>query len=231
MKISIILILTHLVAFVWGGVLMFIFKNYKKGASHTARRSNYNNQNIVYGTTPSHNVQKGSEFVNSRDESNQLKEDKKNVQSGALERKPSKKELQRQQRKEERARKNQEEADRQAALAELRRKQLFNPRTTKPENVVYTNLAISDGHLVLCTVGQTYYYHTWEYEGRYFFEFFCEQSKVAKAVNNRSVILDPFCQKDSNSVPVDEAKSMENIEFGEVDKEFNIISKSIIRFK
>lgn len=227
----ILLIITHLIALVLGGLLMFFFKNNKKGTSHTTRSSYNDNQNKVDKTNPSHDIQNMAEHLNSRQELKQLQETKKPFQSDTLERKPSKKELQRQQRKEEREKKRQEEADRQTALEELRRKQSFNPRTTKPEIVVYTNLAVSDGHLVPCTVGQNYYYHSWEYEGRYFFEFFCEQSKAAKAINNRSVILDPFCQKDSKSVPVDEAKLMEIIEFGEVDKELNIISKSIIRFK
>lgn len=227
----ILLILTHLIAFGLGVVLMFFLKNYKKGTSYTTRSSYNDNQNIVNKTNPSHDIKNIAEQLNPRPELKQLQETKESFQSDTLERKPSKKELQRQQRKEERKRKRQEEVDRQTTLEELRRKQSFNPRTTKPENVVYTNMAVSDGHLVPCTIGQNYYYHSWEYEGRYFFEFFCEQSKAAKAINNRSVILDPFCQKDSKSVPVDEAKSMENIEFGEVDKELNVISKLIIRFK
>ena len=222
----IILILTHFLAFILG-IVFILFLRYLKAKKNGANIENHNGKIATRG----HGVPQNTEQVNSRAESHSLKEDIKPRKSTTPERKPSKKELQRQQKKEEHARKRQEEAAHQTALEELRRKQSFNPRTTKPENVVYTNLAVSDGHLVPCTVGQTYYYHTWEYEGRYFFEFFCEQSKAAKAINNRSVILDPFCQKDSKSVPVDEAKLMDIIEFGEVDKELNIISNSIIRFK
>lgn len=209
-----------------GIVLMFIFMNYKKNKANEAK-TKYNTPKATRGQ----DVPQDTEHVNSITGLNRLKENQATVQSDASKRKPSKKEIQRQQRKEERARKSREEFDRKAALEEQRKKQSFNPRKTKPEKIVYTNLAVSDGRLVICAVGQTYYYHSWEYEGRCFFEFFCEQSKAAKAFNNHSVILDPFCQKDSYSISVDEAKAMEIIEFGELDKELNIISKSIIRFK
>lgn len=223
----IFLILTHFLAFILGIFFIIFLRYYIKAKKNKVNMSSHNDHKAPRG----HDVPQNTEHVNSIAESNLLKEDMKSVKSETPERKQSKKELHRQERKEERTRKKQEEIDRKTALAEQRRKQLFNPKTTKPENVVYNNLAVSDGHLVPCTVGQNYYYHSWEYEGRYFFEFFCEQSKAAKAINNRSVILDPFCQKDSKSVPVDEAKLMEIIEFGEVDKELNIISKSIVRFK
>lgn len=226
----ILLILTHLIAFALGGVFMFMFKA-SKNPPHTAPSSNYNSQNIVNGTNPSCDDKKDAGYGNYRPESKLRQGDKKNIQSCTLERKPSRKELQRQQRKEERAKRRQEEVARKVALEEQERKQSFNPRMTKPENVVYTNMAVSEGHLVPHTVGQTYYYHSWEYDGRYFFEFYCDQSKMTKAINNRSVLLEPFCQKEANSASVDEAKSVEIIEYGEIDKEFNIISKSVIRFK
>ena len=146
------------------------------------------------------------------------------------EKKLSKKEQQKLLRKEERAQKREEKARREEELAEERRRKSFNPKVSIPENAVFSDLAVSDGHLVPCAVGQTAYYRTWEYDGKRYFEFYCEPSKAPKAFNNRSVIIDPFCLKDNDSVPVDEAKTFTTLEFGEIDANLNIISKSLVRF-
>lgn len=146
------------------------------------------------------------------------------------EKKLSKREQQKLQRKEERAQKREEKVRREEELAEEKRRKSFNPKVSRPEIVTYCELAVSDGHLVSCAVGQTAYFRSWEYDGKYYFEFYCEPSKVLKAFNNRSVIIDPFCQKDNDSVPVDEAKTLTTLEFGEIDANFNIIRKSTVRF-
>lgn len=146
------------------------------------------------------------------------------------EKKLSKKEQQKLLRKEERAQKREEKARREEELAEERRRKSFNPKVSIPENAVFSDLAVSDGHLVSCAVGQTAYYRTWEYDGKRYFEFYCEPSKAPKAFNNRSVIIDPFCLKDNDSVPVDEAKTFTTLEYGEIDANLNIINKSLVRF-
>ena len=107
----------------------------------------------------------------------------------------------------------------------------INPKITKPSNVTFTTLAVSEGRLVPNTVGQTAYYRSWEYEGRFFFEFFCDKSKTEKAINNHYVIIDPFCQRSVNSKPIDTAKRMTNMEYGEIDSNYTVISKSIILFE
>jgi len=143
----------------------------------------------------------------------------------------SRKEQKKIERQQERANKKEEDQKRREQETLERKRKAFNPKESKPENVLYHDLAVSDGRLIPCAIGQTAYYHYWNYKGRKFFEFYCEPSKVAKAVNNRSAIIDPFCQKTSGSVNVDQSKSMEIIEFGELDDNLNIISKSIISYK
>lgn len=143
----------------------------------------------------------------------------------------SKKEHQKLLRKEERAQKRQEELKRKTEEEELRRKKSFDPLKSKPNAVTYKALAVLDGKLTPCEIGQTQYYRCWEYEGRMFFEFYCDKSKEAKAVNNRSAILEPFCVKNPNSVPVDSAKSIITEQFGEINSNYNIISKSHIKFE
>lgn len=132
--------------------------------------------------------------------------------------------------KEQKLLKKEEKARRERELAEERRRKSFNPKTSIPKDATFSDLAVSDGHLVPCSLGQTAYYRFWEYEGNRYFEFYCDPSKAPKAFNNRSVIIDPFCQKTNDSVPVDEAKTFTTEEYGEIDADFNIISKSIVRF-
>lgn len=231
---NVILILTHILAFAFGACSIILFNSiFGDDKHHSSRDHHHNHKHSVIGAEPNYET-KENKSVASKTASSERKEVEKSVQekvSEPKEKTPSHKEIRNQQRKEEKARKRQEEIDRKAALAEAKRKQSFNPRISKPENVTYINLGVSDGKLVPCSVGQTSYYRYWEYEGRFFYEFFCEPSKVAKAVNNRSVIIDPFCQKDSDSVAVDESKSMTINEFGELDGNLNIISKSIISYQ
>lgn len=99
-----------------------------------------------------------------------------------------------------------------------------------PSETKYTSLTISDGKLVEATIGQTVYYRSWLQKGRIFFEFYCERSRMMKAINNRSAILDPCCIKDESSVLPDQANYVENIRPGELDSDYSIIKKTTIKF-
>lgn len=129
----------------------------------------------------------------------------------------------REQRREERKK----QREQQAAKERIRN---FNPKTTKPENAVYTDLTVSEGELAPWSVGWPQYYRSWEYEGRFFFEFSSEQAE-AKAINNHSVIIDPFCQKSTDSVSFEEANQVVTKEYGEIDSNYTVVSKSIIILK
>lgn len=150
---------------------------------------------------------------------------------GSTEKKLSPKQQLRQQIKEKKALRKAEEAKRREQLAEEARKRNFNPKRSIPSGVKFSDLAVSGGHLVPCAIGQTPYYRCWEYEGTLYFEFYCDASKTPKALNNRSVILDPFCQKDNDSVSVDSAKTLTTLEYGVMDSNCNIISKSLVKFE
>ena len=132
---------------------------------------------------------------------------------------PSKKERKREKRKKQR--------EQQAAKERIRN---FNPKTTQPENAVYTDLTVSEGGLAPWSVGWPQYYRSWEYEGRFFFEFSSEQAE-AKAINNHSVIIDPFCQKSVDSVSFEEANQVVTKEYGEIDNNYTLISKATIILK
>lgn len=100
-----------------------------------------------------------------------------------------------------------------------------------PRDAVYTLLKISDEHLVEAMVNQQSYYRKWEFKGKYYYEFFCDSTKIGKAINNKSVIVEPFCEKDPASTSYDNAKSIETVHFGEIGADNAIIKKAIIKYK
>ena len=106
----------------------------------------------------------------------------------------------------------------------------FNPFYSKPEKLDYTNLSIVDGALVESAAGKASYYRFWKYENRLFFEFFCEESRLLKTINNHSVTIDPFCQKSDDSKSHIEAESISTVKFGELDSNLRIVSKPIIKY-
>lgn len=113
---------------------------------------------------------------------------------------------------------------------EILKKESFNSSLSKSEEPCYTNLSIDSGSFVESTIGKTPYYRYWQNEGKLFFEFFCEESLLSKAINNHSVIIDPFCQKSNESISHAEAKSILTIKPGELDSNLKIVSKSIIKY-
>lgn len=121
------------------------------------------------------------------------------------------------------------ETDIQTELFE-KKKQVSSPPDSKPENEDYTNLSVVDGKLVETTVGKISYYRLWQKGDRFFFEFFCDESRLAKVIHNHSVLIDPFCQNSSDSMSYSEAKSISTIEKGEMDCNLKIISKPIIKY-
>ena len=105
-----------------------------------------------------------------------------------------------------------------------------NKKATKPTNVEYTLLTVVDRKLVPQQLGQTAYYRCWHDGGKIWFEFSCDSSKVKKVILNRDSIIAPCCVKDVNSLEPNDANDIETIEFGELDSNYQIISKSTIKY-
>ena len=233
-----VIIISILVSFVTSVITSFFtFVFLKKISKKSKKRTNESKEeNKVINSKAKHHTevpitQERTEDVNSTVSTQEKGSDssKEEVQQ-PKEKKLSKKQQQKLLRKEERAQKREEKVRREEELAEEKRRKTFNPKVSIPENAIFSELAVSDGHLVSCAVGQTAYYRSWEYDGKRYFEFYCEPSKAPKAFNNRSVIIDPFCLKDNDSIPVDEAKTFTTLEYGEIDANLNILSKSLVRF-
>ncbi|MGM9799849.1 MAG: hypothetical protein ACI30M_04110 [Muribaculaceae bacterium] len=95
----------------------------------------------------------------------------------------------------------------------------------------YILLSISDGRLVQASSSQTPYYRAWRQGGRLLYEFYCDSQKVKKAINNCSAIIAPFCLKDVKSVELNQAEAIKTVQFGELDSNYEILNKTIIKFK
>lgn len=100
----------------------------------------------------------------------------------------------------------------------------------KPEGTVFTNLGVSDGRLVETSGSQPSYYHRWEYNGKYYYELYIDESKIKKAIFNRSAVIDPYCDKHPDSINPDESSIIETIEYGILNSDNSIIQKAIIKY-
>ena len=96
------------------------------------------------------------------------------------------------------------------------------------EDVEYIALTVMDGNLVIASTSQVSYYRAWEIDGDIFYEFYSD--KTAKAINNRSVIIEPFCDKDPASIPADQASNIDTTLYGFLNKDYSVKTKTIIKF-
>lgn len=100
----------------------------------------------------------------------------------------------------------------------------------KPEGTVFTNLGVSEGKLVIISGNQPSYYREWEFQGQKYYEFYCDDSRLKKAINNRSAVIDLYCEKHPDSINPDDAIRVETIEYGLLDNDYNIKQKAIIKY-
>lgn len=100
----------------------------------------------------------------------------------------------------------------------------------RPTDDSYLFLKVSDGKLVLSDTIS--YYRAWLFNNVLYYEFYCDKSRIAMVINNRSVLLEPFCRKESSSEDADNATSIVPIKPGTLDKNnYAIIEKTIIKFE
>lgn len=101
----------------------------------------------------------------------------------------------------------------------------------RPDDVVYSYLNPSDGRLISSNSQSAAYYRTWTFNGMIYYEFYCDESKMSKAINNRSALIEPFCTKDQSSSEADYASFIETVEPGVLDNnDYAIIKKTIIKY-
>ena len=93
----------------------------------------------------------------------------------------------------------------------------------------YINLTIRDSRLVKAEGYDQTYYRTWVEDGKFYFEF-VEPERIQKVINNRFTIIEPFCDNSSDSNLPDESAQICVIQPGELNSEYNVIKKVIIKY-
>ncbi len=116
--------------------------------------------------------------------------------------------------------------ERKAQKQESHQEEVIN--SVRPEDVEYIALTVTDGNLTIASTSQVSYYRAWEIDGDIFYEFYSD--KTAKAINNRSVIIEPFCEKDPASIPADKASRIETTLFGFLNQDYSVKTRTIIKF-
>ncbi len=100
----------------------------------------------------------------------------------------------------------------------------------KPDDVSYIFLKAVDRKLVESDASSSYY-RAWEYGNVLYYEFHCDRTRIQKAINNRSVLVEPFSVKDGSSIEVDESTDILTTKPGRLDPEsYEIIEKAIIKY-
>lgn len=93
----------------------------------------------------------------------------------------------------------------------------------------YINLTIRESRLVEVEAYEQTYYRTWLEDGKYYFEF-VEPERIQKVINNRFTIIEPFCDNSSDSNLPDESTQICVIQPGELNSEYNVIKKVVIKY-
>lgn len=88
---------------------------------------------------------------------------------------------------------------------------------------------IDGGKLTISQSPDTAIYRAWENEGELFFEFSC--LRTGKAINNRTSVIEPFCDIEDSTIDPDSAKEVIVKKFGKLAKDLSLIRKIIIQYK
>lgn len=101
--------------------------------------------------------------------------------------------------------------------------------TKQPETREYVWLKVVDGgKLSIAQSADVAIYRAWICNGIYSFEFCC--AKTGKAINNRTSVIDPFCEVQPNGIDPDLAKSVNIMKPGSLSVDFQVITKVIIQY-
>lgn len=94
----------------------------------------------------------------------------------------------------------------------------------------YIMLTVKNGLFVEADPCGVYYYRTWMANGKKFYEF-VNNDRTKKAINNRSVLIEPFCTKIEQSISPDESDMIETIEPGILADDNSVKEKAKIVYK
>ena len=102
-----------------------------------------------------------------------------------------------------------------------------NPLVGQPN---YNELAVINGNLVKAETEQTTYYRAWREKGLILFEF-VNNDRTRKAINNRTIIIEPFCMKLESSKSPDTSEEIETKTPGILNDDYTLRKKAEIIYK
>jgi hypothetical protein len=100
----------------------------------------------------------------------------------------------------------------------------------RPDTRVYQWLKVVDGgRLALVDSSESAYYRAWtSNNGIIYFEFYC--SRPGKAINNRTSLIEPFCEIQKGDIEPDSAKGIVIKKQGVLNNDYSINSKVVIQY-
>ena len=94
----------------------------------------------------------------------------------------------------------------------------------------YNDLTVVNGNLIKAESEQTTYYRMWCEGGEILFEF-VNNDRTRKAINNRTIIIEPFCIKLEDSKSPDTSEMIETITPGILNDDYSLRKKAEIIYK
>ena len=98
----------------------------------------------------------------------------------------------------------------------------------KTTNNIY--LTVLEGPLVEAAPEHAVYYKAWKNKGNIYFEF-VNNDRTKKAINNRTSIIDPFCDKVESSKSPDNSEMVSTITPGLLNDDYSVLEKAKIEYK
>lgn len=101
---------------------------------------------------------------------------------------------------------------------------------TRSINKSYIYLTVLDGPLVEAGPEYAVYYRAWKEHGKLMFEF-VNSDRTKRAINNRTSIIDPFCEKIESSNSPDESEKVISLKPGILNEDYSVNTKVKIEYK
>lgn len=100
----------------------------------------------------------------------------------------------------------------------------------KTESKKSYNLTVQDGKLIEANTEQAIYYKMWN-EGNKNFFVFVNNERTKKAINNRTIIIEPFCDEVNSSKDPDKSNFVDVCKPGVITNNFTVVEKIKIQYR
>lgn len=96
------------------------------------------------------------------------------------------------------------------------------------KNTIHLSIQ-SGGRLKKAEIGDIIYYKAWEEKGKLYFVF-VNSERTPKAINNRTTIIEPFCDNVGSIKSPDNADAIEIVKEGVLTDDFQVLEKVKIKY-